>query len=134
VDSVLARPGLRLVLLADSLPGRDVGVCSFDPQNHLQISPTMQLQTRFWRPCAGKAMTSELTVPSVHDARAGTVTAVVGGEGEVALSASGAPLVVRDGERRVVTGFALDAPRATVKAARAEVMRRGDTLTVRVLP
>jgi hypothetical protein len=134
VDSVLARPGLRLVLLADSLPGRDVGVCSFDPQNHLQISPTMQLQTRFWRPCAGKAMTSELTVPSVHDARAGTVTAVVGGEGEVALSASGAPLVVHDGERRVVTAFALDAPRATVKVARAEVMRRGDTLTVRVLP
>src|SRR5262249_41543355 len=65
-DSVLAAPGVRLVLVADSLRSRDFGNCGFDPQNQLPVSPTVFLQTRWWKPCGG-GLSADLSVPSVHD-------------------------------------------------------------------
>ena len=44
-DSVLAAPGILLELSAAEMPGKDFNGCGFDPQNHLQISQTMQMQT-----------------------------------------------------------------------------------------
>jgi hypothetical protein len=134
VDSVLAAPGLRVVVALDSL-GRDFGMCGFDPQNHLRVTPTLELQTRWWRPCAGAAASAELGVPSVHDRERRTVTAVLGAEAEVTLTADGKPLVVGDGETvRGVKLLKLTAPRGSVEAARADVSRVGRTVTVRVLP
>jgi hypothetical protein len=134
VDSVLARPGLRVVVAFDTLR-RDVDLCGFDPQNHLQVTPTVQLQTRWWRPCAGTSVTADLGVPSVHDREARTVTAVVGSEADVTFTANGSRLDVRDGvAHRDVARLRVTAPRVTIDVARAAVTRAGDTVTVRALP
>jgi hypothetical protein len=135
VDSVLSRPGIKVVLSADALSGKDFGNCGFDPQNHLQVTPDVQLQTRWWRPCAGRALISEFNVPSVHDARAGTVSAVIGSESDVKLTVDAREVALKDGDR--IAGAAnvkLEAPRASVESARADVERVGDTIRIRPLP
>jgi hypothetical protein len=38
-DSLLSLPGVRLVLAADSLSGKDFNSCGYDPQNLLQVMP-----------------------------------------------------------------------------------------------
>jgi hypothetical protein len=130
-DSLLSLPGLHLVLVADSLPGKDFNSCGYDPQNLLQVMPGVQIQMRWWKPCAGGPTYAEFNVPSVHDESTGTVHAVIGDEGEVKLTSNGQPLVVRDGETlRDVHAFRLDAPRASVQAVRADVTRSGITLTI----
>ncbi|HET8649052.1 MAG TPA: hypothetical protein VFL95_03355 [Gemmatimonadales bacterium] len=130
-DSVLAAPGIKLVARADSLPGRDFNNCGFDPQNLLQISPTVQLQTRWWKPCAGGPTMMELNVPSVHDDSAGTVAAVIGADSTVKITIGGKPVTMQDGDRLTAAeDVAIEAPRATVHAARADLLRRGNTLVV----
>jgi hypothetical protein len=132
VDSLLAMPGLRLVLSADSLPGRDFNSCGYDPQNLLQVTPAVQLQMRWWKPCAAGPTSAEFNVPSVHDESAGTVSAVIGDAGEVMLTSNGQPLSLRDGETlHDVRAFKLEAPRASVQAVRADVVRSGATLMIR---
>ncbi|HJP87322.1 MAG TPA: hypothetical protein VJ852_15120, partial [Gemmatimonadaceae bacterium] len=74
VDSVLSAPGVVVELSAAELPGKDFNACGFDPQNHLQVSPTVQMQTRWWRPC-GAGVSSEFSGASVHDDETGTVRA-----------------------------------------------------------
>lgn len=131
VDSVLSRPGIRLVLAADSLPGRDFNACGYDPQNLLQVTARVQLHTRWWKPCAGGPTNAELNVPSVHDPALGTVSAVIGAESEIHLTSGGRPLNLQDGETlRDVKAFRLEAPRATVDAARADIVRRGAVITI----
>jgi hypothetical protein len=131
VDSVLSGPGLHLVVAADSLQGRDFNNCGYDPQNLLQVTPKIQIQTRWWRACAGGPTYAEFNVPSVHDSNLGTVSAIIGAEAEVKLTIAGQPVALRDGETlRDLKTFKLEAPRVTVDAARADVMRRGDVITV----
>lgn len=131
VDSVLSGPGIRLVLAADSLPGRDFNSCGFDPQNELAVTETVRIQMRWWKPCAGGPTNAEFNVPSVHDETAGTISAMIGAEGDVHLTAAGTPVVIRDGETlRDLKTFKLEAPRASVDAARADVVRRGNVITV----
>ena len=130
-DSVLAVPGIRLVLAADSLPVKAFNSCGYDPQNLLQVTATTRIQMRWWKPCAGGPTYAEFNVPSVHDATAGTISAVIGQESEVKLTSNGQQLVVRDGETvRDVRVFRLEAPRASVDAVRADITRRGGVLTV----
>jgi hypothetical protein len=130
-DSLLSLPGIRLVLAADSLSGKDFNSCGYDPQNLLQVMPGVQIQMRWWKPCAGGPTYAEFNVPSVHDESAGKVSAVIGNEVDVKLSSNGKPLVIHDGEtRRDVLSFKLDAPRASVQAVRVDIMRSGATLTI----
>lgn len=132
VDSILAMPGIRLVVLSDSLPTRNFNFCGFDPQNTLQVTPTVQLQTRWWRPCSGGPTYAEFNVPSVYDSVAGTLSAVIGEESEVVLTSDGQAVTLRDGGRLVnLTKFKLAAPRASVDAVRADVWREGKTIFVR---
>jgi hypothetical protein len=132
VDSLLSMPGLRLVLSADSLPGRDFNSCGYDPQNLLQVTPGVQLQMRWWKPCAGGPTYAEFNLPSVHDEGAGTVSAIIGDAGDVRLTSNGQPIALRDGETlHDVHAFKLEAPRASVQAVRADVTRTGATLLVR---
>lgn len=134
-DSVLSAPGISLVARADSLPGHDFNNCGFDPQNLLQISPTVQLQTRWWKPCAGSSVMMEFNVPSVHDDSAGTVSAVIGADSEVKIAVGGKPVRLRDGDRLAAAeDIVIEAPRATVHAARAELARRGDTIVIIPVP
>ncbi|MES2522555.1 MAG: hypothetical protein V4617_07665 [Gemmatimonadota bacterium] len=131
VDSVLSAPGTRLVIRADSLPVKAFNSCGYDPQNLLQVSATVRIQTRWWKPCAGGPTYAEFNVPSVHDAAAGTISAVIGDDGAVKLTSNGQPLAVGDGETlRDVRAFKLHAPRASVDAVRADITRRGSVLTV----
>ncbi|MFN2571412.1 MAG: hypothetical protein ABR537_07355 [Gemmatimonadales bacterium] len=135
VDSVLAAPGVLLELSASALPNKDFGNCGFDPQNHLQISPTVQMQTRWWRPCAGPALTSEFNVPSVHDDETGTVRAVIGRSEDVTLTIDGKPVALTDGLLLDdATNVRIAAPRATVQSARARVVVQGRALRVTPLP
>jgi hypothetical protein len=135
VDSLLSLPGVLLELSAAALPRKAFDICSFDPQNHLQVSPTVQIQTRWWRPCAGRALTGEFNVPSVLDTKLGTIRAVLGSETEVRLTAGGTPLALADGQ---TIAEALDvqllAPRATVGAPRAKLTREGRILRITPLP
>lgn len=130
-DSVLAVPGIRLVLAADSLPVKAFNACSYDPQNLLQVTETVRMQTRWWKPCAGGPTTAEFNVPSVYDVASGTISAVIGAESDVKLTSNGQALAIRDGETlRDVRSFRLQAPRASVDAVRADVSRRGNVLTI----
>jgi hypothetical protein len=132
VDSVLSAPGIRLVLAADSLPVHDFNSCGFDPQNLLLVTTTLEIQTRWWRPCAGGPTYAEFNVPSVHDRVAGTVSAVIGAEADVKLLVAGQPVTLKDGETiRDAKPFKLEAPRASVDAVRADVSRSGNVITVR---
>jgi hypothetical protein len=135
VDSVLSASGVLLEISAAALPGKDFNVCGFDPQNHLQVSPTVQMQTRWWRPCAGSSFTSEFNVPSVHDDDAGTVRAVIGPIQDVKLTVAGSTVTLTDG--LVIQDGAnvhLEAPRANVQAAHARVSFHGRTLQITGLP
>jgi hypothetical protein len=135
VDSVLSSPGLLLELSARELPSRDFNTCGFDPQNHLQVSPTVQMQTRWWRPCAGSAGSSEFNVPSVHDDETGTVRAVIGRPEEVTLKVDGVAVTLTDGLMlESATNVRIEAPRASVEAARARIALRGRLLQVTLLP
>jgi hypothetical protein len=120
------------VLSADSLPpSHDFNSCGFDPQNELAVTESVRIQMRWWKPCAGGPTYAEFNVPSVHDETAGTVSAMIGAETDVHLSAGGAPVSIRDGETlRDLKKFKLEAPRASVDAVRADVMRRGNLLFV----
>jgi len=135
VDSVLSAPGILLELSANALSNKDFNNCGFDPQNHLQISPTVQMQTRWWRPCAGSALSSEFNVASVHDDEAGTVRAVIGLPADVALTVDGRPVVLADGlQLESASNVRIVAPRASVQSARAKVVMQGRTLRVTPLP
>lgn len=132
VDSVLSQPGVRVVVTLDST-GPDWGLCGFDPQNHLQVTPTVRLQTRWWKPCAGQAASAELAVPSVHDAAARSVSVVVGAEEGVNITADGRPLSISEGAIIAgVTAMRITAPQVTIEVSRADVSRTGRTLHIRV--
>jgi hypothetical protein len=135
VDSILAQPGILLELSASLLPDKDFGFCGFDPQNHLQVSPTVQLQMRWWRPCAGAALSSEFNVPSVHDDERGTVRAVIGPESDVKITVAGQPVMLADGQTiDPATDVRLDAPRASVKSTRARLSRAGREIKIAPRP
>ena len=95
----------------------------------------MQIQTRWWRPCAGRNMNGEFNVPSVLDTGLGTIRAVIGPETEMTLTAGGNPVVLADGQTIAeAVDVELLAPRATVRAPRARLAREGRVLRITPLP
>jgi hypothetical protein len=129
VDSILAQPGLLLVLRADSLPSRGFGVCGIDPQNLLQVDSTVLLHTRWVRLC-GSDLSGEFTTAAIQDRAAGTFRAVVGAEDSVRVTAGGNAVTLREGESLVVTGLKVVAPGATLEAAKALLRRTGRALEI----
>lgn len=135
VDSLLSQPGLLLELSAAALPRKAFDICSFDPQNHLQVTPTVQIQTRWWRPCAGRALSGEFNVPSVIDTELGTIRAVIGPETEVKLTAGGIPVALTEGQTiPEALEVQLQAPRASIRAPKARLTREGRMLRITPLP
>lgn len=131
MDSVLSLPGVQLVVSADSLPSRNFSSCGFDPQNHLQVTATLRLQMRWWRPCSGGPTYVEFNVPSVHDEQSGMLRAVLGALADVKVTAADAPIVVQDGVRHTnLQTLRIVAPRVTINAVRADVLLQRDTLFV----
>ena len=127
VDSILAQPGLLLVLRADSLPSRRFGVCGIDPQNLLQVDGTVLLHTRWVRPCGG-GLSGEFTTAAIQDRDAGTFTAVVGAADSVRITAGGDAVTLREGESLVVSALKVIAPGATLEAAKALLRRTARAL------
>jgi hypothetical protein len=135
VDSALARPGILLELSASRLSAKDFGSCSFDPQNLFQVTATMQLHARTWRPCAGAALVAEFNVPAVHDRTAGTIRAVIGTEEEVKITVGGQPVTLSDGQTlSAAKDVKVEAPRASIQSAKANVSRSGRVLRITPLP
>lgn len=133
VDSVLAAPGLVLVIDAAAVGG--LGMCGIDPQNLLQVGNGILLHRRWVRPCAGRALEAEFTTPAVEDDSAASVRAVIGGEGEVKWTSGETPLSVPDGARLAdVADLGIRSVVATVRVPHASIAREGRTVTVKVLP
>ncbi len=124
-DSLLARPGVLLVLSADSI-GR-FGRCGFDPQNLLSAGDGVYLHTRFLAPCGG-GFSGQLTAPTVEDERAGTLRTVIGPADSVRVTVAGARAALEEG--RPVTGadVRVEAPGASLAARRARLERHGREL------
>lgn len=134
VDSVLSAPGVLLELSASQMRSKDFNSCGFDPQNLLQVSPAVQMQTRWWKPCVG-GFSSEFNITSVHDDRAGTVRAVIGAAEDVKLTIDGAPvLLTRDQAFENAANVKLEAPRVSAQASRARVQVEGRLLKITPLP
>lgn len=129
VDSVLARPGVTVVLRADSLPGARFGLCGIDPQNLLQVDRSVLLHTRWVRPCAG-GLSAEFTTAAVQDRARGTFSGVVGPQDSVRLSAGGKPVTLGEGETASVADFKLESPGLNVSAGKAVLARRGGVIEV----
>ena len=129
VDSALARPGLTVVLRADSLPGRHFGLCGIDPQNLLQVDTTVLLHTRWVRPC-GPGFSADVDAVTVQDKAAGTFTAVVGPADSVRVVAAGTPLTLGAGETTVREMVKVAAPGLSLAADRAMITRRGTELEI----
>ena len=129
VDSVLARPGLVVLLKADSLRGRGFGLCGIDPQNLLQVDTSVLLHTRWVKPC-GSGLAAEFTTAAVQDRAAGTFTAVVGTEDSVRVTAGGAPVALADGTATTVSEVKIESPGLALAAPKAMLVRRGRVLEV----
>lgn len=127
-DSVLGRPGLMVVLRADSVGG-SFGLCGMDPQNMLQVDVAVLLHTHFVHPCGG-GLSALFTAGVVQDQAAGTFSAVIGPEDSVRVTIGGSPVALRDGEARIAADLKLESPGATLQAARAAVARKGRTLEI----
>jgi len=135
VDSALAAPGILLELSARNLPSEDFGSCGFDPQNLLQVTVTKQLHTRWWRPCAGPSLVAELNVPAVHDRTDGTIRAVIGAEADVKITVGGKSVTLADGENLdAAADVRIEAPRASIQSARANISRIGMILRITPVP
>ena len=135
VDSLLSRPGIRLVIDASAMAGGDVGNCGFDPQNLLRVSSAIEVHTRWFRPCNTRDTFGEFNTPVVHDETAGTITAVIGDEAAVTLRIGAAERRLADGERLTsATSIRVEAPLATYQAGKADVERRGNEIRLTLRP
>jgi hypothetical protein len=134
-DSVLARPGVLLVIDARAMAQRDVGICGFDPQNLFRVSATVELHMRWVRPCNTSATFGEISTAAVHDEQAGTIAAVVGTEADLHLTVGGRERTLADGERiEDASEVKITTPVITYQAGRATLARTGRTLRVTLIP
>jgi hypothetical protein len=117
VDSVLAAPGVQLVVIVE---GRNLGLCGIDPQNLLQVEPGVLLHTRWVRACAGDAFQATFNTPVVQDRNAQSLRAVVGADSTVTVT------VGAQGDVRI------ESPLVSLRAATADVSRDGRVLTVKI--
>ncbi|MFL5541566.1 MAG: hypothetical protein ACJ8J0_21440 [Longimicrobiaceae bacterium] len=134
-DSVLARPGVLLVIDAHAMAQRDVGICGFDPQNLFRVSATVELHMRWLRPCNTSSTFGEISTATVHDEQAGTMAAVIGAEPDLHLTVGGRERTLADGERiEGASDVKIVTPVITYQAGRATLARTGRTLRVTLMP
>lgn len=96
-DSLLARPGVRIVIQPSALPRGRADWCNFDPQNLLPTGTGQNLHTRTLRICSGNETLADFELPVVEDELTGTLTTVAeaaalritAAEGEVTLPPRG---------------------------------------------
>jgi hypothetical protein len=130
-DSILAQPGLRLVVDPSRLPGARMNWCLFDPQNVLQTASGDLLHMRVLRVCASGGVDVQLDQPVVENRKTGVLQAVLGDEGALRVTASGSttPLPA-DGATIDLTDLRIEGPTLRLVAPRATLVRRGPELRV----
>jgi hypothetical protein len=126
---------VQLVLSADSLPGRDFGICGLDPQNVLQVTPAVQLHTRWVHPCAGKSLDADFNIAAIHSDSTGTFRSVLGPADSVKITAAGVPLSLGTLRRpAIVTDLLVSAPHVRLASSRSIIAASEDTLRIEPLP
>ncbi len=126
-DSLLARPGIQLVL------DGGFGQCQFDPQNMLRVDSAAVLHTRWLLVCRGQSLRGEFNTPVLTDAT--RATAVIGEEQEVRLSVGGAPVALAGlTALPAAPDVRIESPGLTLRVARADVSREGRVLRIRPVP
>jgi hypothetical protein len=134
VDSLVGAAGVLLTIVLDSLPPGRVGLCMIDPQNLLQADAGVLLHTRAMRACAGSALDASFTTAVVHDRPGGSIRAVIGAADAVRVTSGGKPLALNEGEQTEAVDVRIETPTLTLRAARADLERRGRELSVRPKP
>jgi hypothetical protein len=129
VDSILGAPGLLIVVRVE---GSFLGLCGIDPQNLLQVEPGVLLHTRWVRPCAGNALQATFNTPVVQERDAQVLRAVVGADSTVKLTAGGQPVSLDGANLTGAADVRLESPLVSLTAARADVVRDGRTLTIKI--
>ena len=133
-DSLLAAPGVQLVIALDSLPGR-VGLCMIDPQNLLQADAGVLLHTRAVRVCAGAALDAMFTTPVVDARPTSTVRAVIGPADSITVTVGGKSVALADGlQLNEAPDLLIQSRAVTLTSRRADVSLQGRFLTVRPRP
>ncbi len=131
-DSILAAPGVLLVVALDSIRGR-VGLCFIDPQNLLQVDKGVLLHTRTVRACAGAAFDATFTTPTVDERSRGAIRAVIGPLDSLRITAGGKPLTLSE-DTTSAADLRMESGRILLTARRAELTLRGRVLTLRLKP
>lgn len=132
-DSLLSLPGLRLTIDPTALGAGVLQWCGFDPQNTLQTGDGRTLHMRFLQVCAGNNAKGELSRPAVQDDSSGVINLVLDPAG-LKITGDSIALALGEGQSVDVRAFQLEAPDVKLEARRARVARRGNTLSVLLLP
>jgi hypothetical protein len=130
-DSILAQPGLRLVVDASSLTGGRMFWCFFDPQNVLQTASGELLHMRMLKVCSSGGAEVQLDQPVVEDQKTGVLQAVAGDPDSLRITARGAAISLpADGATIEVHDLRIEGPTLKLTAPRATLARRGTELRV----
>jgi hypothetical protein len=130
-DSVLATPGLQVVIDPSGLPGGRLAWCGFDPQNVLQTAAGELLHMRMLRLCGGAGVEIQLDQPVVEHRAMGLVRAAVGDPSAIRLTASGGEASLpSEGTTKEMSGLRIEGPTFTLTVPRATLTRRGNELWI----
>ena len=125
-ESLLARPGRPVAVLATYLPGHRFDYCGFDPQNLLQDGAGRTLHMRFIVLCSD-SVSATIQAGAVED-ESGAVRTVLDTSQPWTVTAQGRPVTLPDSgsieliaARIEAPAFSFTAPRATVEVAGGEL-------------
>jgi len=134
VDSILAEPGLLIVLAAAGLPRHRFDMCGFDPQNTLQTGDGRTLHMRFVALCAGDSVSATFSQPVIEDGHTGDYRTVIADAASLAIMAGAGPLALPDTGSVEATALRIDSPTFTLRAPHATVTRLAGELRIAPRP
>lgn len=129
-DSLLAAPGLRVVLDPSALNGSRFQWCGFDPQNTLQTGDGRTLHMRFLNVCGGSIRSAEFSQPVVENESGGSLETVIANPAAMVLTEDSISVSLQAGETKEVTGLQLEAPGLSLRAGRATLRRENGELRI----
>ncbi|MFN2565345.1 MAG: hypothetical protein ABR499_10095 [Gemmatimonadaceae bacterium] len=130
-DSILAGPGLHLVVDPARIPRGRLDWCSFDPQNVLQTAAGELLHMRMLRVCSGPGVEAQFDQPVLEDRKSGVLRALLGTPDAIKLTSRGTPISLpADGTTVEVSDLRIEGPTLSLVASRATLVRRNAELTV----
>jgi len=129
-DSVVQRPGQRIVVEATGLSRRRFFYCGFDPQNLLQVGDGWMLHARFVVLCGGDSISVSFDQPALEDRGTGAFQTVITDPATIVVTAGGAPVAIPDTGTVEAASVKIEAPRFTLQSPHALLTRRGGVLRV----